>query len=195
MRMRMLNDVYDIHIQTLYQKQKVGLGPSSVIPNFSGLSLTLGYVPTCSYLVCHGSKPIRLACLIHAASIHPELGSNSKLKRDLKSPKWLVDLVRLWVIGDCTYYLHSTNIFKDKTKENARFWTVSKNLIAFVYRTYVFECSSRSKFNLWPKCRNLLCGNKLDEATMKCVKCARSILDLLEYLPIFTFIVMMYPAA
>ena len=35
--------------------------------------------PTCYYLVCHGSKPIRLACLIHAASVHPELGSNSKL--------------------------------------------------------------------------------------------------------------------
>ena len=87
----MLNDVYDIHIQTLYQKQKVGLGPSSVIPNFSGLSLTLGYVPTCSYLVCHGSKPIRLACLIHAASIHPELGSNSKLKRDLNHRSdWLI---------------------------------------------------------------------------------------------------------
>ena len=43
--------------------------------------MTLGYVPTCSYLVCHGSKPIRLACLIHAASIHPELGSNSKLRQ------------------------------------------------------------------------------------------------------------------
>ena len=30
--------------------------------------------------VCHGSKPIRLACLIHAASIHPELGSNSHIR-------------------------------------------------------------------------------------------------------------------
>ena len=40
----------------------------------------MGYVPTCYYLVCHGSKPVRLACLIHTASIHPELGSNSKLK-------------------------------------------------------------------------------------------------------------------
>ena len=83
---------------TLYQKQKVGLGPSRIIPDFSGLSVTLGYVPTCSYLVCHGPKPIRLACLIHAASVHPELGSNSKLKRDLnhRSDWWSC---RLWVCG------------------------------------------------------------------------------------------------
>jgi hypothetical protein len=50
---------------------------SGIIPPFDGLCLTSGYVPTCYYPVRRGSKPSRLACLIHAASIHPELGSNS----------------------------------------------------------------------------------------------------------------------
>ena len=55
--------------------------PSRIIQSFDWLCPTLGYVPTCSYLVCHGFsycyEAIRLACLIHAASVHPELGSNS----------------------------------------------------------------------------------------------------------------------
>ena len=53
-------------------------GISGIIPDFSGLCPTLGKVPTCYYLVRRGSKPTRLACLIHVASVHPELGSNSK---------------------------------------------------------------------------------------------------------------------
>ena len=52
-------------------------GPSGIAPPFGGICPTPGDVPTCYYLVCRGSKPARLACLIHAASVHPELGSNS----------------------------------------------------------------------------------------------------------------------
>ena len=37
-------------------------------------------LPMCYSPVCHGSKPIRLACLRHAASVHPEPGSNSYVK-------------------------------------------------------------------------------------------------------------------
>src|SRR3990167_6757668 len=51
---------------------------SGIAPSFDGICPTSGYVPTCYYLVCHGSKPVRLACLIHTASVHPELGSNSQ---------------------------------------------------------------------------------------------------------------------
>jgi hypothetical protein len=39
-----------------------------------------GRLPMCYSPVCHGSKPIRLACLRHAASVHPEPGSNSQKK-------------------------------------------------------------------------------------------------------------------
>ncbi len=53
-------------------------GLSSISPSFDGLFLTLGQVPTCYYLVCHSALGlVRLACLIHVASVHPELGSNS----------------------------------------------------------------------------------------------------------------------
>ena len=51
---------------------------SGIAPSFDGICPTLGKVPTYYYLVCRGSKPARLACLIHAASVHPELGSNSQ---------------------------------------------------------------------------------------------------------------------
>jgi translation initiation factor IF-3 len=44
----------------------------------------------CYSPVCHGSKPIRLACLRHAASVHPEPGSNSKPQ--IKHPEvFLID--------------------------------------------------------------------------------------------------------
>lgn len=46
--------------------------------------MTLGYVPIHYYPVCHSpyvnTRIVRLACLIHAASVHPELGSNSTKK-------------------------------------------------------------------------------------------------------------------
>jgi hypothetical protein len=48
---------------------------------FGALSLTLGHVPTRYSAVRHSSTPkglsVRLACIRHAASIHPEPGSNS----------------------------------------------------------------------------------------------------------------------
>ena len=47
-----------------------------------------GRLPMCYSPVCHGSKPIRLACLRHAASVHPEPGSNSLLKFYLLSQGW-----------------------------------------------------------------------------------------------------------
>jgi hypothetical protein len=40
-----------------------------------------GRLPMCYAPVCHGSKPIRLACLKHVASVHPEPGSNSQKMR------------------------------------------------------------------------------------------------------------------
>ena len=56
-------------------------GLSSIIHGFPWLFLTLGYIPTCYYLVCHSALGlVRLACLIHVASVHPELESNSKYK-------------------------------------------------------------------------------------------------------------------
>ena len=86
--------------------------------------MTLGYVPTCSYLVCHGSKPIRLACLIHAASVHPELGSNSKLRQVwsvfLLTEK-LASYLRTNLFPHCTSVMRTSLFYpKDKTKENVR---------------------------------------------------------------------------
>src|SRR3989344_2590172 len=58
-----------------------GRRPSGIALSFDRISRTLRCVPVYYYLVCQGhklaSKPLRLACLRHAASIHPELGSNS----------------------------------------------------------------------------------------------------------------------
>ena len=73
--------------------------PSGITPSFDELYQTLGCVPTYYYLVCHSRNwtldtrywnilfpvssfqspvsSVRLACLIHVASVHPELGSNS----------------------------------------------------------------------------------------------------------------------
>ena len=58
-------------------------GPSGIAPPFGGICPTFRCVPVYYYLVCRGSKPTRLACLIHAASIHPELGSNSDYKNEV----------------------------------------------------------------------------------------------------------------
>ncbi len=83
----------------------------------------MGYVPTCSYLVCHGSEPIRLACLIHAASIHPELGSNSNLRQVLEAEASMIcvcehsaSLYLLRRAQQTIFYL------KDKTKEFMNFF-------------------------------------------------------------------------
>ena len=65
-------------------------GLSGIAPPFDGICLTFRCVPVYYYLVCRGSKPTRLACLIHAASIHPELGSNSDYKSEV-----LISLPRL----------------------------------------------------------------------------------------------------
>ncbi len=54
---------------------------SGITPPFGGISLSSGDVPTCYAAVCHGSKPVRLACVRRTASVHSELGSNSS-KRD-----------------------------------------------------------------------------------------------------------------
>lgn len=58
---------------------------SGISYSFLQLSLTHVYVPTCYYPVCHSpyinTRVVRLACLIHAASVHPELGSNSTKKQ------------------------------------------------------------------------------------------------------------------
>ena len=55
---------------------------SGISPAFAGLSLSSGQVPTCYSAVCHGSEPIRLACVRRTASVHSELGSNSSKRRD-----------------------------------------------------------------------------------------------------------------
>ncbi len=73
-------------------------GLSSIISAFTELSLTWGFVPTCYYLVCRGSKPSRLACLIHAASVHPELRSNSK--KNMNGTKEKIILIN-WLFA-CT---------------------------------------------------------------------------------------------
>ena len=126
------------------------LGPSRIIQSFDWLCPTLGYVPTCSYLVCHGFsycyEAIRLACLIHAASVHPELGSNSNEEEScfLRSlghdkfrlmPQLLTTLARSKVKTENTncsvfsfcpapLFAHVKKVvlglFKDKTKENAQ---------------------------------------------------------------------------
>src|SRR3989344_7951447 len=67
-----------ILVNRKFYRTKLRLGPSSITSAFAELSLTWGEIPTYYYLVCRGSKPTRLACLIHAASVHSELGSNSQ---------------------------------------------------------------------------------------------------------------------
>ena len=44
-------------------------------------------------LISRNKKSVRLACLIHAASVHPELGSNSHWKRQIVPKKHLLFLV------------------------------------------------------------------------------------------------------
>src|SRR5579862_780864 len=62
-------------------------------PGFPGLCLCLGYVPTrysavrrsftlTTNVINEQSEGARLACIRHAASVHPEPGSNSSQKRD-----------------------------------------------------------------------------------------------------------------
>lgn len=58
-----------------------------ITPPFGELSFTLGYIPYHYSPVRHWSlaRPIRLACLKHAASVHPEPGSNSQKKLTIVS--------------------------------------------------------------------------------------------------------------
>ncbi len=120
------------------------------MPIFTGVSLTSRYVPTCSYLVCHGSKPVRLACLIHAASIHPELGSNSNLRQVLR--------VNSHVSAFQAYersVLFSTLswnkfLFKDKTKEYS---TVMK-LFYLIVLTY--SCGKKMCYCCDACCLNMV---------------------------------------
>ena len=55
----------------------------------TGYSRLRGRLPMCYSPVCHyrsnlAKKPtVRLACLKHAASVHPELGSNSQNNDDI----------------------------------------------------------------------------------------------------------------
>jgi hypothetical protein len=57
--------------------------PSAIIPAFAGLWPWQGFVThvllTRLPLSARG-RTVRLACLIHAASVHPEPGSNSQSK-------------------------------------------------------------------------------------------------------------------
>lgn len=57
---------------------------SGITRSFPRLSRTGGYVPTPYYPVCRSSTPrrelvARLACLIHAANVHSEPGSNPSI--------------------------------------------------------------------------------------------------------------------
>ena len=56
---------------------------SGITQGFPWLSRTLGYVPTYDYPVCRSCTPkgltARLACLIHAANVHSEPGSNPSI--------------------------------------------------------------------------------------------------------------------
>ena len=59
--------------------------------------------------VCRGSKPSRLACLIHAASVHPEPGSNSQYM-------WRV----IWLLKPSVIHIHhrSNDSLRLASKQN-----------------------------------------------------------------------------
>ena len=57
-------------------------GLSGISTDFSMLSLSLGWVPTCYAAVRRSSRRVaRLACVRRTASVHSEPGSNSSKKR------------------------------------------------------------------------------------------------------------------
>lgn len=70
--------------------------------------------------------PVRLACLIHVASIHPELGSNSNLRQDLIVRGQ--SLLRFILLCAGTFLALQINHLKDETKES-----VNYSLASFAY--------------------------------------------------------------
>ena len=71
-----------------------------------------GRLPTCYSPVRHSTPKccVRLACIRHAASVHPEPGSNSPLIYVLFS---LAHLKELFLIRSCVFACHCS-VFKDQ---------------------------------------------------------------------------------